>query len=148
MKNFIITATTLLLTISSCKTKSILSEKSISKIETISLSEQTRGTNRVFTLSNGKLESSINGNINSQELPQNDWSKIVEYTEEINAEDISKLESPSTKRYSDAALASHITITKNGLDYQSSTFDSGNPPLELKNLYNEIQRIIETKKSK
>lgn len=148
MKNFIITATTLLLTISSCKTKSILSKKSISKIETISLSEQTRGTNRVFTLSNGKLESSLNGNRTIKELPPNDWSKILEYTEEINTDDISKLESPSTKRYSDAALASHITITKNGSDYQSSTFDSGNPPLELRNLYNEIQRIIETKKSK
>lgn len=148
MKNFVITATTLLLTISSCKTKSILSEKSISKIETISLSEQTRGTNRVFTLSNGKLESSLNGNRTIKELPPNDWSKILEYTEEINTDDISKLESPSTKRYSDAALASHITITKNGSDYQSSTFDSGNPPLELRNLYNEIQRIIETKKSK
>ncbi|MBW3523017.1 hypothetical protein [Chryseobacterium sp. NKUCC03_KSP] len=148
MKHFIITATISLVMISSCKSRSILSEKSISKIEKISLSERTRGTIRDFTLSNGKLESSINGNIDSQELSQNDWSKIVEYTEEINAEGISKLGSPSTKRYSDAALASHITITKNGTDHQSSTFDSGNPPAELKDLYNEVQRIIKTKKSR
>lgn len=148
MRYIIIMTSMILFIISSCKTNIASNEKAIFKIEKISLSERTRGTIRDFTLSNGKLESSINGNINSQELPQNDWSKIVEYTEEINAEDISKLESPSTKRYSDAALASHITITKNGSDYQSSTFDSGNPPLELKNLYNEIQRIIETKKSK
>lgn len=148
MRNFIITATISLLIVSGCKTKPTLFKKSISKIETISLSERTRGTIRDFTLSNGKLMSSINGNMNSQEISQNDWSKILEYTEKIDAANISKLEASTTKRFSDAALASHITITKNGTDYQSSTFDSGNPPLELKNLYNEIQRIIETKKSK
>lgn len=147
MKNFIVTATISLLTISSCQSKSILSKKSTFKIEKLSLSERTRGTNRIFTLSNEKLESNINGNINTQEISENDWSKIVKYTEQINAENISKLEAPTTKRFSDAALASHITITKNGTDYQSSTFDSGNPPLELKNLYTEIQRIIKTKKS-
>ncbi|WP_159479229.1 hypothetical protein [Chryseobacterium sp. 18068] len=118
------------------------------KIEKVSLSERTRGTIRDFTLSDRKLVSSINGNINSQEISQNDWSKILEYIEEINAENISKLEAPTTKRFSDAALASNITITKNRTDYQSSTFDSGNPPLELKKLYDEIQRIIKTKKSK
>lgn len=148
MRYIIIITSIILFTISSCKTNVISHEKTILKIEKISLSERTRGTIRDFTLSNGKLVSSINGNINTQEISQNDWSKIVEYTEQINAENISKLEAPTTKRFSDAALASHITITKNGIDYQSSTFDSGNPPLELKNLYDEIKKLIGTKKSR
>lgn len=148
MKYFIITATISLLTISSCKSKAIFSEKSISKVEKISLSERTRGTNRIFTLSNGKLESSINGIINNKEISQNDWSKTTDLADKIKLEEISKLEAPSTKRYSDAALASVITITKNETEYQSSAFDSGNPPAELKSLYDEIQKLIETKKSK
>lgn len=148
MRYIIIMTSIILFIISSCKANTASHEKKIFKTEKISLSERTRGTIRDFTLSNGKMVSSINGNITTQEISQNDWSKIVEYTEEINVEGISKLEALSIKRFSDAALASHITITKNGIDYQSSTFDSGNPPLELKNLYNEIQRIIETKKSK
>lgn len=148
MKYFIITATILLLTISSCKSKTVFSEKSISKVEKISLSERTRGTNRIFTLSNGKLESSINGIISNKEISQNDWSKTTDFADKIKLEEISKLEAPSTKRYSDAALASVITITKNETEYQSSAFDSGNPPAELKSLYDEIQKLIETKKSK
>lgn len=148
MRYIIIITSMVLFIISSCKTNMASHEKTIFKTEKVSLSERTRGTIRDFTLSNGKLVSSINGNINTQEISQNDWSKILEYTEQINVENISKLEAPTTKRFSDAALASHITITKNGTDYQSSTFDSGNPPLELKNLYTEIQRIIKTKKSK
>ncbi|MCX8525715.1 hypothetical protein OF897_17510 [Chryseobacterium formosus] len=148
MKYFIITSTILSLTILSCKPKAVSSEKSISKVEKISLSERTRGTNRTFTLSNGKLESSINGIINNKEISQNDWSKTTDFADKIKLEEISKLEAPSTKRYSDAALASIITITKNETEYQSSAFDSGNPPAELKSLYVEIQKLIETKKSK
>ena len=148
MRYIIIITSMVLFIISSCKTNMASHEKTIFRTEKLSLSERTRGTIRDFTLSNGKLVSSINGNVTTQEISQNDWSKIVEYTEQINAENISKLEAPTTKRFSDAALASHITITKNGIDYQSSTFDSGNPPLELKNLYTEIQRIIKTEKSK
>lgn len=148
MRYIIIITSMVLFIISSCKTNTASHKKTIFKTEKISLSERTRGTIRDFTLSNGKMISSINGNITTQEISQNDWSKILQYTEEINVEGISKLEALSTKRFSDAALASHITITKNGIDYQSSTFDSGNPPAELKDLYNEVQRIIKTKKSR
>lgn len=148
MKHFIISATILLLIISSCESKLFLAEKSISQIEKISLSEQTRGTNRFFTLSHGKLEASLNGTSRTNELSPSDWSIILNDVEKVNIEEISKLDVQSTKRYSDAALASIITITKNETEYQSPVFDSGNPPLELKKLYNEIQRIIDTKKSK
>lgn len=133
---------------SSCKTNNHSNKNSVIKIEKISLSEQTRGTNRIFTFSKGQLESSINGTKTNQEIFLSEWSKILDNAENINLEEISKLEAPSTKRYSDAALASRIIITKNGLDYKSSDFDSANPPFELKNLYNEIQKIIEAKKNR
>lgn len=132
----------------SCKTNKQFASKSTLNVEKISLSERTRGTNRSFTFSDKKLETSINGNITVNELSSLDWTKINSFTEKINLEEISKLEAPSTKRYSDAALASEIAIFKDGKEYNSSAFDSGNPPLELKNLYEELQRIIETKKSK
>ena len=123
-------------------------KKSIENIEKIELKEQTRGTNRIFTIKNGKLENSTNGNVTSQELPENEWMKISKLAEKIDTENISRLIAPSTHRYSDAALASTLIIHKNGNEYQSSDFDSGNPPAELKDLYTEIQRIIETKKSR
>jgi len=140
----LITSTVLL----NCKSKKTFTDKSLMKTEKISLSERTRGTNRVFILTNGKLETSLNGSSTMKEVTQEDWLKISESIEKINLEEISMLESPSTKRYSDAAFASSIGITKNGTEYKSSEFDAGNPPTELKNLYNEIRKVIETKKSK
>lgn len=142
---FLLITSTIIL---SCKSKTMFTDKSSTEIEKISLSERTRGTNRVFIFTNGKLETSLNGSSTIKEITQEDWLKISESIEKINLEEISKLESPSTKRYSDAAFASSIGITKNGTEYKSSEFDAGNPPTELKNLYNEIRKVIETKKSK
>lgn len=145
MKLFITSFITLI--IMSCTTKNSV-EKSRSQISKISLTERTRGTNRIFTIENGKLENSTNGNITSKQLTENDWLKISTLAEKIDIENISKLIAPSTNRYSDAALASTVIIYKDGNEYQSSGFDSGNPPVELKDLYTEIQRVIETKKSR
>lgn len=145
MKLFITSFITLI--IMSCTTKNSM-EKSTSQISKISLTERTRGTNRIFTIENGKLENSTNGNITSKQLTENDWLKISTLAEKIDTENISKLVAPSTNRYSDAALASTVIIYKDGNEYQSSGFDSGNPPTELKDLYTEIQRVIETKKSR
>lgn len=131
----------------SCATKNSM-EKSTSQISKISLTERTRGTNRIFTIENGKIENSTNGNISSQQLPEIEWLKIARSAEKIEEENISKLTAPSTHRYSDAALASTLIIYKNGSEYHSSEFDSGNPPAELKELYTEIQKVIEVKKSR
>lgn len=137
----------LMLIILSCTAQNSI-EKSTSQINKISLTELTRGTNRIYTIENGKVENSTNGNITSQKLSESEWLKISRIIEKIDTENISKLVAPSTKRYSDAALASTVIIYKNGKEYQSSGFDSGNPPAELKDLYTEIQRVIETVKSR
>ena len=131
----------------SCTTKKSMENKG-SHINKIALTERTRGTNRIFTIQNGKLENSTNGNMTSQSLTENEWLKISQLAEKIDTENISKLTAPTTKRYSDAALASTVIIYKDGKEYSSSGFDSGNPPTELKDLYTEIQRVIETKKSR
>lgn len=126
----------------------IKGSKPVGKFEKIELKEQTRGTNRIITFNSKSLITSLNGNITSKQLTENDWLKISTLAEKIDTENISKLIAPSTNRYSDAALASTVIIYKDGNEYQSSGFDSGNPPAELKDLYTEIQRVIETKKSR
>jgi len=48
---------------------------------------------------------------------------------------ISTYESSTTRRFSDGALASSITVTANGNTYNSAGFDAGIPPKELEGLY-------------
>ncbi|KQT15326.1 hypothetical protein ASG31_15475 [Chryseobacterium sp. Leaf404] len=112
----------------------------------ISLSERTRGTNRLFTITPNKTETDINGNISSKTVTAEEWKAISGEINKINLDEISSYKSPTTKRYSDAALASVMVIEKDGKTYTSEEFDAGNPPQELKNLYQSFQTAAGIKK--
>jgi hypothetical protein len=116
-------------------------------IEKIELREQTRGTNRIFILNSENLITTLNENVNNSKISLSEWENIEK---QVNLLDLSKIPSfiaPTTGHYSDQALASTIIITSNGNSYQSSSFDSGNPPKELASLYKAIQQIIQNKKT-
>ncbi|MBD8083816.1 hypothetical protein [Chryseobacterium caseinilyticum] len=117
-------------------------------VQRISLSEQTRGTNRLFTITPTKTETDLNGNLTSKSLSPDSWKVISDKIAQINLEEIQSYKSPTTKRYSDAALASVIIIEKDGKTYSSADFDSGNPPQQLADVYNEIKNTVGTKKGK
>ncbi|WP_312078774.1 hypothetical protein [Chryseobacterium sp.] len=141
-----------LMIITSCNAnKTITSEAetiSANKISfsQVSLSEKTRGINRKLTIRQNVLEINNNGQSASSELSSDDVRMISNTIDEVNIDKIGTYPSPTTKRYSDAALYSVISIEKNGKTYTSSDFDSGNPPQELKELYDNLQRLITIKK--
>ncbi|WP_142719819.1 hypothetical protein [Chryseobacterium rhizoplanae] len=69
-----------------------------------------------------------------------EWENISRQAEALNLSKISDLQSPTTGRYTDRALAATIIITSNGVTYTSATFDAGIPPKELEALYNTLQK--------
>lgn len=136
----------LFIALSSISCKNNLQKKH-QMVDNITLSERTRGTQRVFIINNENLEISLNGNKSSYKISSADWKKIAEAANTINLEEISTYKAPTTKRFSDAALASIIQIGKEDKEFESASFDEGNPPAELKNLYSELKKLIKTKKS-
>ena len=118
------------------------------KIDKIELTEQTRGTNRKFTLTPNNLKTSVNNNITDSKITSSEWAAILHENNKLDLSKISTYQSTTTGRFSDRALSSKIIISSEEDLYQSSTFDSGNPPAELKSLYDEIQKLIATKKSR
>ena len=155
MKKYIIVLSGLLV-LSNCsyqnatkKSNEISSNKPIeTEVESVSLSESTRGTQRIYTLTKDKLEISLNGIISNETLTKDEWSTIMNKIDQIKIESLSTYEAPTSKRFSDAAFTSVLNIKKNGENFESLGFDSGNPPGELKELYNELKNIIDKKKSK
>ncbi|PKF74658.1 hypothetical protein [Chryseobacterium sp. PMSZPI] len=110
-----------------------------SKIEKIELTEQTRGTNRVIIYTPTSKVSSLNGNSVTSPISVEEWKKITAQVNLIDLSKISTLQSPTTGRFSDRALAATISITYENNVFTSSSFDAGIPPKELENLYDEIQ---------
>ncbi|WP_262149305.1 hypothetical protein [Chryseobacterium foetidum] len=153
MKNYVALAFSLLLTVSCNTSKEVGGKTNNDKtvagkalIQSISLSESTRGTQRLFTITPGKVETNKNGAVESKILSDLEWKSVSEQTAELNLAEISTYPSPTTKRYSDAAMASVITIEKDGKTYSSAEFDSGNPPQQLRDLYMSIQNAVGMKK--
>ncbi len=113
---------------------SIIIEK-YNKIEKIELREQTRGTNRLITFTKDAVTTYLNGNTSTSQISAADWENISKQVNLLNLPKISTYESSTTRRFSDGALASSITVTVNGNTYNSAGFDAGIPPKELEGLY-------------
>lgn len=151
---FIIINTIAILSIISCinqNKNNISSKNSIKiekqkKIEKIELTERTRGTNRSVAYTPNLITATFNGDSTQTAMPLSEWENISKQAEALDLTKISNLQSPTTGRYSDRALASTIIITSNGITYTSATFDSGIPPKELEALYNTLQTPKEKRK--
>lgn len=78
--------------------------------------------------------------------PFNDkqWEVIATALKSVNIANIPKLESPTTRRYSDAARSSVLTIHFSGDDPVSHSFDNENPNRELLPLMDAITRLSAT----
>lgn len=75
-------------------------------------------------------------------LSKKQWSEIESLASKIDPKSIDKLSAPSSENATDRALSASITINKNDVIYESSTFDHGNPPDELKPLISKLFELI------
>jgi heat shock protein HslJ len=79
----------------------------------------------------------------SKTCNENEWNKITANIETIQLSSISKLEAPSKAHQYDGAALANLKITYQGKDYQTQTFDHGNPPNEIAPLVKEILSIAQ-----
>ena len=71
------------------------------------------------------------------------WSLLLDMVKRVDLETISNLKAPSSKRLYDGAAIGNLSITYNGKNYTSSSFDHGNPPEELAEIVKEILSMSE-----
>lgn len=108
----------------------------------INYNAATRGSSILIIVATSKVIYTSNTENKEIALSEIQWNKIKELTSKIELETISNLEAPSNKRYTDRALIGSLTITKDDEIYESSTFDHGNPPIELKKLIDSLFEIV------
>ena len=74
------------------------------------------------------------------------WGEIMAKLESLDVKNISKLEAPTQKRFADGAAIGKLRIIYKDTTYQSSEFDHGYPPEEIKFLCDKIVEISSNKK--
>ncbi|MES2487208.1 MAG: hypothetical protein V4581_14830 [Bacteroidota bacterium] len=71
-------------------------------------------------------------------IPAKEQDILIKETAKINLDGLETLEAPTKKHQFDGALAATFKITVDGKEYQTVTFDHGNPPAEIKPLVEKI----------
>jgi hypothetical protein len=79
----------------------------------------------------GKPELEIN-------VTEDDNKELATLYKNINLELLPSYKDPTQKRFYDGAAIAQLTITVDGKEYQSTSFDHGNPPLEIEKFVNKI----------
>ncbi len=71
-----------------------------------------------------------------------DWEELIEGFKTIVLKDISTLKSPTEKRFYDGAAIGNLKVTFKDKEYESSAFDHGYPPVEIKKFVDKINSIV------
>ncbi len=119
----------------------------------LSLEMETTGMGGMqqFTASNAKMtEKTVNRSESSQEVTKSVsksdlsqyWNKITGLVSDLNLDNFENLESPTQERLFDGARATVITLHFKDKTVTSAAFDEGNPPAELKALYDYLVSVV------
>ena len=95
---------------------------------------KTTVTKNTITLTKDRSEIEIE----KIDCKKEQWDNIISLINDIEVEKIETFNPPTTKRQVDAAAHTNIAIKINDAIYQSQTFDSGSPPVELEPLVKAI----------
>lgn len=73
-----------------------------------------------------------------QSYTDEDWNRLLNELDKVNLKGIPNLEAPSKDHQFDGAAIANLKITVDGKEYQTVSFDHGNPPQEI----SEIVKIL------
>jgi hypothetical protein len=100
-------------------------------LTSVELTLQTRGTRKSLTVSARQAEVVINDERQSAPTTLRQWVNLEKAAQALIPNRLASLKAPSTRSYTDAALAAQVRITTGSRTYESTTFDQSNPPREL-----------------
>ena len=103
----------------------------------------TRGSQiSLLANSEGIIYKSYDKNLELK-ISEHQWDEITVLVLNIDLDKIKNLIPPSTESHLDRAMIGSLLINKNGKIYESSTFDHGNPPSEIKKLIDILFELVD-----
>lgn len=102
----------------------------------------TRGFYQKIMVKNQRVTISKDRNGNDKPMPKKisdaDWKELVECFETIELDSLAKLKAPTEKRFYDGAAIANLKITYKDKTYETTSFDHGFPPKQIKKFVNKI----------
>ena len=105
----------------------------------------TRGFYQKLVLKNATISSTNDreGKENPivQKVSDADWNALKDEINKLDLENLPNLKAPTEKRFYDGAAIANLKIIYKGKMYQSSDFDHGFPPMQIKRVV-EIANLL------
>ena len=137
--------TLFLLCISLCKNCSSSSQNDLKNAE-VEYTASTRGFYTKITIKNQLISISKDRNATYPAKETNisdaDWQELIELFKTIDLKTISTLQAPTEKRFYDGAAIGNLKVNYKEKEYQSSAFDHGFPPEEIKKVVDKINSFV------
>ena len=113
----------------------------------IEYTANTRGFYQKISIKNQMLSVSKNRNTEDNavvtKIDEANWNELVTYFKEVKLETLKDLKAPTEKRFYDGAAIANLKIRQKDKDYESTSFDHGFPPKEIKKLVDKINSLVE-----
>ncbi|MDI6032397.1 hypothetical protein QLS91_04860 [Flavobacterium sp. LB2P84] len=111
----------------------------------IEYTANTRGFYQKITVKNQMLTISKDRDGNDKAVPTKisdaDWKELVDCFKKVELDSLSKLKAPTEKRFYDGAAIANFKITFKDKTYETTSFDHGFPPKEIKKFVNTITSL-------
>ena len=106
----------------------------------------TRGFYNKLVLKNATISSTNDrdGKENPivQKVTDADWSALNDEINKVDLENLPNLKSPTEKRFYDGAAIANLKIIYKGNTYQTSDFDHGFPPMQIKRVVEMVNLLF------
>ena len=105
----------------------------------------TRGFYNKLVLKNATISSTNDRDGKENPIVQNvsevDWNALIQELNKVDLENLPNLKAPTEKRFYDGAAIANLKITYKGNTYQTTDFDHGFPPMQIKRVV-EIVNLL------
>lgn len=81
-----------------------------------------------------------------QNISFEDWNFLVSELNKLDLEALPKLKAPTEKRFYDGAAIAVFKVTLNGKTYETTNFDHGFPPNEIKKIVEIVNALYKLEK--
>ena len=128
-----------------CKKSAIGTSIEMKDIE-IQYEANTRGFYNKLVLKNGTISSTKDrdGKENPvfQKVSDADWSALNDEINKVDLENLPNLKAPTEKRFYDGAAIANLKIIYKGKTYQTTDFDHGFPPMQIKRVVEMVNLLF------
>ncbi len=77
-----------------------------------------------------------------QAISDADWKALVDAFQKVKVDNLPNLVPPTEKRFYDGAAIAKLKITHNKMAYETTDFDHGEPPAEIKELVSRVLALV------